>query len=148
MQDILHPTPAVCGCPRKKATEFIRDHEPFDRGFYAGPFGWISGQGAEFVVAIRSALIQQHNLINQLDSMRLICQRVSLYSGVGVVQKSSSTSEWNELDLKIKQFQYFLNPCMSPLQQPNVNMTWTSALVEELCRLGINTFGIAPGKNA
>lgn len=35
-------------------------HEAFDRGFYAGPFGWVSGAGAEFAVAIRSALVQ-HN---------------------------------------------------------------------------------------
>lgn len=36
---------------------FIEQHEPFDRGFYAGPFGWVSGRGAEFAVAIRSALL-------------------------------------------------------------------------------------------
>ena len=36
---------------------YLQDSEPFDRGFYAGPFGWVSGQGAEFVVAIRSAMV-------------------------------------------------------------------------------------------
>lgn len=53
----LHPTPAVCGRPREDALQYLQDSEQFDRGFYSGPFGWISGQSAEFVVAIRSALV-------------------------------------------------------------------------------------------
>jgi len=43
---------------------WLAQHEDFDRGFYAGPFGWVSGVGAEFSVAIRSALVvqqQQHS---------------------------------------------------------------------------------------
>ena len=38
---------------------YLGSTEGFDRGYYAGPFGWISGAGAEFVVAIRSALMPQ-----------------------------------------------------------------------------------------
>jgi isochorismate synthase EntC len=53
----LHPTPAVCGQPQTLAKSLIRSYEPFDRGFYAGPIGWMSGDSAEFVVAIRSALV-------------------------------------------------------------------------------------------
>lgn len=56
-QAALHPTPAVCGRPRDAARQELAAREPFDRGFYAGPFGWISGAAAEFVVAIRSALV-------------------------------------------------------------------------------------------
>jgi hypothetical protein len=36
---------------------YLEAAEPFDRGFYAGPFGWVSGCGAEFAVAIRSAML-------------------------------------------------------------------------------------------
>ncbi len=36
---------------------YLDELESFDRGWYAGPFGWISGAGAEFVVAIRSGLV-------------------------------------------------------------------------------------------
>lgn len=57
LQAALHPTPAVCGRPRMAAKGEIQRAEPFDRGFYAGPFGWISGGASEFAVAIRSALI-------------------------------------------------------------------------------------------
>ena len=42
----LHPTPAVCGRPRRAARDLIAAAEPFDRGLYAGPFGWVSGAGA------------------------------------------------------------------------------------------------------
>lgn len=54
----LHPTPAVCGHPRKLALSAIRQNEPFDRGLYAGPLGWIGADSAEFCVAIRSALVE------------------------------------------------------------------------------------------
>ena len=57
VQAALHPTPAVCGRPRAIAKDILASQEPFDRGFYSGPFGWLSGSAAEFVVAIRSALI-------------------------------------------------------------------------------------------
>ena len=57
LQAALHPTPAVCGRPRTAAKDILASQEPFDRGFYSGPFGWLSGSAAEFVVAIRSALI-------------------------------------------------------------------------------------------
>ena len=57
VQAALHPTPAVCGRPREGALEALSAAEPFDRGFYSGPFGWISGAAAEFAVAIRSALV-------------------------------------------------------------------------------------------
>ena len=56
-QAALHPTPAVCGRPREGALAALSAAEPFDRGFYSGPFGWISGAAAEFAVAIRSALV-------------------------------------------------------------------------------------------
>ena len=57
MQAALHPTPAVCGRPRTTARDILAETECFDRGYYAGPFGWISGSAAEFSVAIRSALL-------------------------------------------------------------------------------------------
>jgi menaquinone-specific isochorismate synthase len=37
----LHPTPAVGGFPRIPALELIRQLEPFQRGWYAAPVGWI-----------------------------------------------------------------------------------------------------------
>ncbi len=54
----LHPTPAVGGQPRDVALELIAEQERLDRGWYAGPFGWLDRRGdGEFVVAIRSGVV-------------------------------------------------------------------------------------------
>ena len=54
----LHPTPAVGGYPRDVALAAILEREGFDRGWYAGPVGWVDHNGGgEFAVAIRSALV-------------------------------------------------------------------------------------------
>lgn len=74
LQAALHPTPAVCGRPRSEAKAVLSESEPFDRGYYAGPFGWISGSAAEFVVAIRSALMQapaSQSVLPRLDNGHL-----------------------------------------------------------------------------
>ena len=69
MQAALHPTPATCGRPRQDAFEALRETEQFDRGFYAGPFGWVSGSSSEFAVAIRSALLHASVDAPQLTSL-------------------------------------------------------------------------------
>lgn len=52
----LHPTAAVAGTPRDAAMAAIRRIEPFDRGRYAGPVGWIDGAGdGEWAIALRCA---------------------------------------------------------------------------------------------
>lgn len=61
MQEALHPTPAVCGRPQADARRVVQTAESFDRGFYSGPFGYISGAGSAFAVAIRSALVHKVN---------------------------------------------------------------------------------------
>ncbi|ARM31478.1 isochorismate synthase MenF [Prosthecochloris sp. HL-130-GSB] len=83
----LHPTPAVGGVPREQALEQIIDLEPFSRGWYAGPVGWISKERAEFAVGIRSALANNRH--------------VFLYSGAGLVNGSSPAAEWDEVEQKI-----------------------------------------------
>ena len=54
----LHPTAAVAGTPTDAAIEVIRRLEPFDRGRYAGPVGWVDGNGdGEWAIALRCAQI-------------------------------------------------------------------------------------------
>jgi hypothetical protein len=49
----LHPTPAVGGTPRDVALGLIAEHEAFDRGWYAGPIGWLGADGdGEMMVAL------------------------------------------------------------------------------------------------
>ena len=84
----LHPTPAVCGLDRRWALDFIREHEGFDRGFYAGPVGYVGLDQAEFAVAIRSALYFE--------------QQLHVYAACGIVAGSQAAQEWEELTNKQK----------------------------------------------
>jgi len=86
----LHPTPAVGGYPTESALSKIDLLEPFERGWYAAPIGWISDNSAEFAVAIRSGLVKGNELV--------------LYSGAGIVTGSQPQSEWEELENKIANF--------------------------------------------
>jgi len=90
----LHPTPAVGGYPRDAALAWIREIEPFDRGWYAGPVGWVSSNSSEFALGIRSALVAGNDL--------------SLYAGAGIVSGSTPDAEWDEIEAKIAAFREIL----------------------------------------
>lgn len=86
---ILHPTPAVGGTPTGLALAFIRAHENLDRGWYAGPIGWIDLQGnGEFAVALRSTLLEE--------------RRATLFAGCGIVKDSDPEAEYAESCLKLQ----------------------------------------------
>ncbi|MSQ30433.1 MAG: isochorismate synthase [Dehalococcoidia bacterium] len=83
----LHPTPAVCGWPADRAGEVIARHEAFDRGWYAGPVGWMDGAGdGEFAVGLRSAVVRG--------------SRAWLFAGNGIMGDSAPQSELDEVQLK------------------------------------------------
>ncbi|MCH7698049.1 MAG: isochorismate synthase [Chloroflexi bacterium] len=92
----LHPTPAVGGVPQHAACSLIQAYEPFDRGWYAGPVGWFDSQGdGEFVVAIRSALLQGRGAL--------------LYAGCGIVDGSDPEREYSESRLKLEPMLWAMN---------------------------------------
>ena len=82
----LHPTPAVGGVPRDHSLGFLHEHEALDRGWYAGPVGWIGPSGAHMAVALRSALVRGSH--------------ARLFVGAGIVQGSSAAAEWRETEMK------------------------------------------------
>jgi menaquinone-specific isochorismate synthase len=85
----LHPTPAVAGVPIDLACEQIQTYEPFERGLYAAPLGWIDYQGnSKFIVGIRSALISGN--------------QARLYAGAGIVKGSDPKKEFAEVRLKLQ----------------------------------------------
>jgi isochorismate synthase len=85
----LHPTPAVGGAPREEALAFIREHEGWDRGWYAAPVGWMDASGdGEFAVALRSALMDG--------------DRATLFAGCGIVADSVPDNEYAESELKLR----------------------------------------------
>ena len=87
---LLHPTPAVGGMPPDASMEMIRRLEPFARGWYAAPIGWMARDAAEFAVGIRSALACGNTL--------------HLFGGAGIVSGSDPEMEWLETGHKMENF--------------------------------------------
>ena len=87
----LHPTPAV-GADPPDAAGMISELEPFERGWYAGPIGWMNKHSAEFAVAIRSALLTGLEL--------------HIFAGAGIVEQSDPDREWHEIDDKMSNFSF------------------------------------------
>jgi isochorismate synthase len=85
----LHPTPAVGGVPSARALAFIAEHEPDERGWYAGPIGWVDSKGdGSFAVALRSGILEP--------------ERAALYAGGGIMQGSDASSELTETRWKLQ----------------------------------------------
>lgn len=86
---VLHPTAAVAGTPTVDAQKLIAELEPFDRGRYAGPVGWIGADGdGEWAIALRGALLQDN--------------QITAYAGCGIVAESEPVAELEETELKFK----------------------------------------------
>jgi isochorismate synthase len=89
--EALHPTPAIAGDPRGPALEAIADLEPFDRGAYAGPVGWVDANGdGEWAIALRCAELRG--------------ERATLYAGAGIVADSQPIAELEETERKFRAF--------------------------------------------
>jgi isochorismate synthase len=87
--DRLHPSPAVAGHPRAVALQLLPQREALNRGWYAGPIGWMDAhRDGEFAVAIRSALVRG--------------SEASLYAGAGIVAGSDPETELGETRLKMQ----------------------------------------------
>lgn len=88
----LHPTAAVCGTPRDRAVEAIRELEGMDRGRYSGPVGWLDAAGnGEFGIALRCA---------QVDG-----RSARLFAGNGIVAGSDPVAELTETEIKLAAMQ-------------------------------------------
>jgi salicylate biosynthesis isochorismate synthase len=86
---LLHPTPAVGGEPRDLATAAIEELEGMDRGWYAGPVGWMDAtEDGELCVALRSALVRD--------------REAHLYAGGGIVARSDPAAELAETEVKLE----------------------------------------------
>ncbi|MEW6226428.1 MAG: isochorismate synthase [Chloroflexota bacterium] len=86
---LLHPTPAVGGEPRDLALALLDEHEGFDRGWYAGPVGWLGADGdGELCVALRCGIVDR--------------TRATLFAGCGIVADSDPDAEWEESRIKLR----------------------------------------------
>ncbi|KGJ72322.1 isochorismate synthase [Cryobacterium roopkundense] len=86
----LHPTAAVAGTPTQSALALIRELEPFDRGRYAGPVGWVGADGdGEWAIALRCAQVSRTG-------------DVTAYAGCGIVLDSNPEHELAETKMKFR----------------------------------------------
>lgn len=86
----LHPTAAVAGTPTPDAVAAIEDLEPFDRGRYAGPVGWIGADGdGEWAIALRCAQVEPDGVIRA-------------FAGAGIVSDSIPEHELAETTMKFR----------------------------------------------
>jgi len=86
----LHPTAAVAGTPTQEALALIRELEPFDRGRYAGPVGWVGADGdGEWAIALRCAQVDRDG-------------SVRAFAGAGVVAESVPEREVAETAMKFR----------------------------------------------
>ncbi|MCU1508909.1 MAG: isochorismate synthase [Glaciihabitans sp.] len=86
----LHPTAAVAGTPTDRALALIDELEPFDRGRYAGPVGWVGADGdGEWAIALRSAQVDDDG-------------RIAAYAGAGIVADSVPEKELAETRMKFR----------------------------------------------
>ncbi|MGN0221079.1 MAG: isochorismate synthase [Prevotella sp.] len=85
----LHPTPAVCGLPKRQAYDFIIRNEGHRRRYYSGFAGPLqtTGNGTHLYVSLRCMEIQP--------------QHYCLYAGGGLLKESVRAQEWHETEIKM-----------------------------------------------
>lgn len=88
MLQLLHPTSAVCGMPKKPATDFIEQYEQFDRKLFSGYSGPVSmGNETALYVTLRCAQVHSNS--------------ITLYAGAGITAESVPQKEFEETNLKM-----------------------------------------------
>lgn len=84
----FHPTPAVCGLPKREAFDFIRRNESSPRLYYSGFQGPLQPEG-------------ETHLYVSLRCMMINGGHYSLYAGGGLLRDSVEESEWQETEAKL-----------------------------------------------
>ena len=81
--ELLHPTPAVCGLPKKEAKVFILENECYDREYYTGFLGELN-------------LNNTSNLFVNLRCLQVLPKELAIYVGSGITLDSKPMNEWEE----------------------------------------------------
>lgn len=86
---LLHPTPAVCGLPKKQALELIQQIEQHNREYYSGYCGPLNVKGST-------------DLFVNLRCMKIMENELAVYAGGGLTAGSDPSKEWEETEWKAK----------------------------------------------
>jgi isochorismate synthase len=101
--EALHPTPAVCGLPKKEAQAFILQNEPTPRQYYSG-----------FMGPLHLPLTTHHSppvthLYVSLRCMQIEDDCYRLYAGGGLLRDSTFDKEWQETEAKMETMRQIIN---------------------------------------
>lgn len=102
--DALHPTPAVCGLPRKAAKDFILAEEGYERSYYTGFLGELNLQVSRKRSSNRrnvenlayGSIQNESHLFVNLRCVEIDAQGAQIYVGGGITEHSNPESEWEE----------------------------------------------------
>ena len=86
--DKLLPAGSICGAPKAKTIEIIREAENYERGFYTGVFGVFDGENIDSAVMIRFTQIHHD-------------KKLYFKSGGGITHQSKAVDEYNEMIQKV-----------------------------------------------
>ena len=86
---VLHPTPAVCGLPKREAFEFIIHNEHTPRRYYSGFMGMLDPE-------------EETHLYVSLRCMNIEGNHYHLYAGGGLLKDSQEEQEWQETEAKLE----------------------------------------------
>ena len=96
MLELLHPTSAVCGMPIQEVKPWIKQHENYDREFYAGFLGPVNFKNStDLFVNLRCAKIDGNT--------------IRYYAGAGITEDSDSKKEMEETEMKINVLRTIFN---------------------------------------
>ena len=84
----LHPTPAVCGLPKREAFQFIVRNEHTPRRYYSGFMGPLGTDETHLYVSLRC--------------MNIDHDTCHLYAGGGLLKDSILEQEWQETEAKLE----------------------------------------------
>lgn len=85
----LHPTPAVCGLPKREAFRFIIHNEHTPRRYYSGFMGMFDPEA-------------ETHLYVSLRCMNIAADGFHLYAGGGLLKGSTEEQEWQETEAKLE----------------------------------------------
>lgn len=96
----LHPTPAVCGLPKRQAYDFIVHNEGHQRRYYSGFAGplQMADNGTHLYVSLRC--------------MEILPRHYCLYAGGGLLKESIRAQEWQETEMKMETMRQLTAPCI------------------------------------
>ena len=84
----LHPTPAVCGLPKREAFQFIVKNEHTPRRYYSGFMGPLGAEETHLYVSLRC--------------MNIEGKTCHLFAGGGLLKDSTEEQEWAETEAKLE----------------------------------------------